>query len=401
LYEGSDWGVVMIIVHVEDYFDPTAGYQINELLFAGKDSDDDVYLITSSDMSPFHKDHSIKADEDFEKNTGIKIIRLDVYLKFSSRIILKGLFKTIKQINPHLVYMHGIGDFKDLILFRTKRKYEIVRDCHMSWVASQNRFRMLYYTLFRKIFAPIINKTDKYTKIFALGDEEYQYLTNLGISRSKIDYLRHGYNDAIMHYDPAGRTSIRKEYGFEDSDVVISYIGKFNKSKRPDIVFDIIDNIDKSVIDEFKLKLLFIGPKENQYMQNTFGTKLKQMEDKIKIIVDSSKTFNELRKYYSASDICIFPKETSLSSIHAQICGCPVIMERHQSNIERVINSKNLFDSDDILAAKDILTRIIENREYEKSNLNVSSLKDREYKSQVSKLRLIAKRNEENANDRC
>ena len=379
----------MIIIHVEDYFDPTAGYQINELLFAGKDSADDVYLITSNDMSPFHKDHSIKADEDFEKNTGVKIVRLDVYFKFSSRIILKGLFKTIKQINPHLVYMHGIGDFKDLILFRTKRKYEIVRDCHMSWVASQNRFRMLYYTLFRKIFAPIINKTDKYTKIFALGDEEYQYLTNLGISQSKIDYLRHGYNDAIMYYDHAARTSIRKEYGFEDSDVVISYIGKFNKSKSPDIVFDIIDNIDKSVIDEFKLRLLFIGPKENQYMQNTFGTKLKQMEDKIKITVDSSKPFNELRKYYSASDICIFPKETSLSSIHAQICGCPVIMEDHVSNIERVVKKDNLFEVNNLNQATDILKRIIERREYLKNNATSNLFNDREYKNQVEKLRKL------------
>ncbi|MFL2143628.1 glycosyltransferase [Ruoffia sp. FAM 20857] len=379
----------MIIIHVEDYFDPTAGYQINELLFAGKGSDDDVYLITSNDMSPFHKNHSIKADEDFEKNTGIKIIRLDVYLKFSSRIILKGLFKTIKQINPHLVYMHGIGDFKDLILFRAKRKYEIVRDCHMSWVASQNRFRMLYYTLFRKIFAPIINNTDKYAKIFALGDEEYQYLTNLGISQSKIDYLRHGYNDAIMYYDHAARASIRKEYGFEDSDVVISYIGKFNKSKRPDIVFDIIDNIDKSVIDEFKLKLLFIGPKENQYMQNTFGAKLKQMEDKIKIIVDSSKPFNELRKYYSASDICIFPKETSLSSIHAQICGCPVIMENHVSNNERVVKKDNLFEVNNLNQATDILKRIIERKEYLKKDDTPNLFNDREYKNQVEKLRKL------------
>lgn len=378
----------MIIIHVEDYFDPTAGYQINELLFAGKGSDD-VYLITSNDMSPFHKDHSIKADEDFEKNTGIKIIRLDVYLKFSSRIILKGLFKTIKQIHPHLVYMHGIGDFKDLILFRAKRKYEIVRDCHMSWVASQNRFRMLYYTLFRKIFAPIINNTDKYAKIFALGDEEYQYLTNLGILQSKIDYLRHGYNDEIMYYDHAARARIREGYGFKDSDVVISYIGKFNKSKRPDIVFDIIDNIDKSVIDEFKLKLLFIGPKENQYMQNIFGAKLKQMQDKIKIIVDSSKSFNELREYYSASDICIFPKETSLSSIHAQICGCPVIMENHISNNERVVKKDNLFEVNNLNQATDILKRIIERKEYLKKDDTQNLFNDREYKNQVEKLRKL------------
>ena len=45
----------MKIVHVEDYFDPTAGYQINELLYAGKDLKDEVYLVTFTDMTPFHK----------------------------------------------------------------------------------------------------------------------------------------------------------------------------------------------------------------------------------------------------------------------------------------------------------------------------------------------------------
>ncbi|WP_321381720.1 glycosyltransferase [Trichococcus shcherbakoviae] len=379
----------MIVVHVEDYFDPTAGYQINELLFAGKDYGDEVYLITSNDMSPFHKDHSIEADKEFEIKTGVKIIRLEVYFKISSRIILKGLLETINKLNPQLVYMHGIGDFKDIILLRPKRKYIIVRDCHMSWIASQNKFRKIYYTFFRKIFAPIINKTDKYNKIFALGDEEYQYLTNLGISSRKIDYLRHGYNESIMYYDESARIKLRREYGFEETDIVISYIGKFNNSKRPDIVFDIVDNIDEEFVDKKNIRLLFIGPKENKYMEDIFIFKLNKMKEQIEVTIDSSKPFSELRKYYSASDICIFPKETSLSSIHAQVCGCPVIMEKHQSNLERIINSENLFEVDKLNQASEILQRVIKRKEYLKCNNNTTLFKDREYKNQVVKLKKI------------
>ena len=379
----------MILVHVEDYFDPTAGYQINELLFAGKDYGDKVYLITSNDMSPFHKDLSSKFDKEFERKTGIKIIRLEVYLKISSRIILKGLFKTINKINPHIVYMHGIGDFKDIILLGSKKKYVIVRDCHMSWVASKNRFRKIYYKFFRKIFAPIINKTDKYNKVFALGDEEYQYLINLGISPKKIDYLRHGYNEKIMFYDEDARIMVRKEYGFEDTDIVISYIGKFNNSKHPDIVFDIVDNMDKEFIDKNNIRLLFIGPKENNYMENIFKPKLSKMKEKIEVTVDYSKPFSELRKYYSASDICIFPKETTLSSIHAQVCGCPVIMENHVSNNERVLKKDNLFEVNNLNQATDNLIRIIERREYLKNDDTANMFIDREYKNQVEKLRRL------------
>ena len=55
------------IVHVEDYFDPTAGYQINELLNAGKNYKDEVYLITSYDMSPFHKKFNNDLDIEHQK----------------------------------------------------------------------------------------------------------------------------------------------------------------------------------------------------------------------------------------------------------------------------------------------------------------------------------------------
>lgn len=131
----------MKIVHVEDYFDPSAGYQINELLYAWKDFDDELFLITSNDMSPFHKKVDNYLDAKFEKETKVKIYRLKPILKVSTRLLLKDLNQTIKSINPDVVFMHGIGDFKDLRLLMKKPEYIIMRDCHMSWIASKNRFR--------------------------------------------------------------------------------------------------------------------------------------------------------------------------------------------------------------------------------------------------------------------
>ena len=166
----------MKIVHVEDYFDPSAGYQINELLYAWKDFDDELFLITSNDMSPFHKKVDNYLDAKFEKETKVKIYRLKPILKVSTRLLLKDLNQTIKSINPDVVFMHGIGDFKDLRLLMKKPEYIIMRDCHMSWIASKNRFRNFYYAFFKIIFASIINRTNKYEIIFALGEEEYEYL---------------------------------------------------------------------------------------------------------------------------------------------------------------------------------------------------------------------------------
>lgn len=376
----------MRIIHVEDHFDPTAGYQINELLIASKNFDDEVYLITSEDMTPFHKDVDIKQDQEFQQRTGITIIRLETRFKLSSRLVLKGLNRKIEEIAPDVVFMHGIGDFKDLILWRKKTNYKIFRDCHMSWIASKNRFRKIFYSIYKKLFANIINKTNKYDVIYALGTEEYEYLLNLGIYESKIEYLPHGYNDSIMYYDKNERNQIRKHYKFEDDDIIISYIGKFNFSKRPDLIVDIISNIEREYISTFNLKLLFIGSKDEIYMKE-FNNKIEGIKNKIEIVIDGPKNFSELRKYYSASDICIFPKETSLSSIHAQVCGCPVIMENHKSNDERVINSKNLYKIDDHTEATNILKRIVNNKEYTKMAVELKMLQNREYKNQIKMLK--------------
>ncbi|MGO4928330.1 glycosyltransferase family 4 protein [Fundicoccus sp. Sow4_F4] len=380
---------------MEDYFDPNAGYQINELLIANKKnrSNDDVILITSNDMSPFHKNVDNTKDIYFENETGAKIIRLEVKFKYSSRIIMKNLFNTINKLNPDIVYLHGIGDFKDLRLLKKKPKYTVVRDCHMSWVASKNRFRKLYYKLFKLVFANIINNTDKYKKIFALGNEEYQYLKLIGIEDHKISYLRHGYNDTVIFFDPDGRKEIRNKYDFKHKDIVISYIGKFNDSKEPDLIFDIVERFLHLQEDYRLIKLLFIGPKEDKYM-NKFNMKLDKMKDKLEIIVDDSKKYSDLKRYYSASDICIFPKETTLSSIHAQICGCPVIMENHISNQERVVNNNNLFVPGDFSQAAQILKKIIDEKEYIKNNQYLRALSDREYGKQIVKIRDLANGNE-------
>jgi glycosyltransferase involved in cell wall biosynthesis len=379
-------GEFMKIIHVEDYFDPTAGYQINELLYASKDFNDEVYLITSKDMSPFHKEVDVYLDKEYERKTGITIIRLETRFKLSDRLVLKDLKCKIKKIDPEIVFMHGIGDFKDLQLWRIKPKYKIFRDCHMSWVASKNRFRKIFYWVYKLFFATIINNSNKYDVIYALGVEEYEYLKKIGISNSKIDYLPHGYNDSIMYYDEVERNQIRANYNFEENDIIISYIGKFNKFKRPDLILDIINLVEKEYITGHSIKLLFIGPKDNDYMDE-FIMKIDSVKDKIKIVIDGSKPFSELRKYYSASDICIFPKETTLSSIHAQVCGCPVIMENYKSNLERIVNNKNLYKVNDIHEAVNILKRIINNNEFKKERNDLKSLQTREYKNQIKKLK--------------
>ncbi|MCG7421117.1 glycosyltransferase, partial [Macrococcus epidermidis] len=374
----------MRIIHVEDYFDPTAGYQVNELLSAKKSSDDEYILITSNDMTPFHKVVDAKKDEEFEKAYNVKIIRLDKVFKISSRIVMKNLLKTIDKLNPDVVFFHGIGDFKDLLLLMKKRKYLIIRDCHMSWAGSHNKFRNLFFLLYRNTFARIINKTNKYSIVFSLGVEETEYLNALGINDNKIKSLPHGYNSANMYFSQRERDKLRFENGVKSQDILVGYIGKFNEYKRPDLIMDIIEKVPQDYMIKHNIKIIFVGPKEKQYYE-MFKEKLSKFKYKNQVIIYDAVKYTELYKYFSATDVLIFPKETTLSSIHAQVCLNAVIMENHKSNIERVINNDTLYEINNLDHAFNILIEVIEKLNSGKINNEASKLliEKREYSNQL------------------
>lgn len=266
-----------------------------------------------------------------------------------------------------------------------KKPYKIVRDCHMSWVASRNRLRKLYYIFFRLFFANKINNTNKYEKVYALGLEEWEYLNRLGVNDEKIQLLPHGYSDETMYFDYSSRVSLRKHYNINENEILISYIGKFNMYKRPDLILKMVEQL-LLYNNNLKINLLFIGSKEPKYMDSVFLPKYNQLRNRVNIILDDAKEYEELYKYFSTSDICIFPKETSLSSIHAQVCGCKVIMENHKSNSERVIDKSTLFEVDDLEGASNILMNLIENHNHDRPDF-IKQLKHLEYKNQFNKIK--------------
>ena len=377
-----------IILHVEDYFDPEAGYQVNELLKI-KSKGIKQILITSYDMSPFHKEYDKNKDEKFELKYNIRIVRLKVLFKISSRLVLSGLLKEIHAQKPDLLFMHGIGDFKDIYLFKRKLAKIVIRDCHMSWVASQNKFAKIFLFLYSITFAKLIRLTTKYDKIFALGVEERQYLAKMGIPNGLIDGLPHGYNKLFFYFDPVKRLEIRKRINLKNDDLIIAYIGKLDYHKKPHLLFNIISNIDNNILYENNIRILFIGSSEKKYkiffQEELNNFKLKHTT--IEIIFLNALPFEELANWYSTIDICIWPQQTTLSSIHAQICQAVVIMEKQLSNFERVINKDNLFNIGDFKHASEILERNILNKEYYiKNKLIDEDLLNREYSSQFSKL---------------
>ncbi|NVO72621.1 glycosyltransferase [Photobacterium damselae] len=377
----------MKVVMVKYFFDTDANYQITEMAKVWPEQHE-LIIITTKYLDYVHKhydDNQKIKDEIFEKKYGVKIIRLDCWLRIGTRVLFKKLKNTVDEISPDVLFIHGIGDFNDIFYLYGKNKYLTFRDCHMSWIASKNKLAKFYYKFYSFLFAPIINKFNKYELVYALGVEEKEYLNALGISNRKIFMLPHGYNKDNYYISSTIRNNGRKELLLSENDILITYTGKFDFSKLPHLNFNIYNNFSDDFVSKYNIKFLFIGHKNNEYYNTIFLKELDKFKYKDKVIILPGIPGDELVKIYNSSDICLWPKETTLSSIHAQVCGCKVIMENHTSNKERVIDNNNLFEINNIDDAFEKLRALIINKEIG-NKIELSSIKDREYTYQVKKM---------------
>ena len=124
----------------------------------------------------------------------------------------------------------------------------------------------------------------------------------------------------------------------------MGYVGKLDSIKQPDLIFDILEKLDEEL--KRRIKILIVGNFSRDY-EDQFLSKVRNSYFSDKIVYERAQPYSNLFKYYSALDICIWPKETTLSSIHSQVCRTIPIMEDHESNRERVIYDKYLYKIND------------------------------------------------------
>lgn len=377
----------MKVVMVKYFFDTEANYQITEMAKAWPKGHE-LVIITSKYLDYVHKSYDESQelrDRVFEAKYGVTIVRLDCWFRLGSRVFFKGLKSTVDSFSPDVLFMHGIGDFNDVLYLYGRNKYLTFRDCHMSWIASKNRFAKLYYKFYSIFFAPMINRFQKYELVYALGLEEKEYIKAIGVNDERIAMLPHGYNKNAYYPSIQLRKSFRERLGVADDELVITYTGKFDYAKSPDVSLDIYQYLGKDFIEKNRLKFVFIGPVNKTYFDEIFMAKLDKLTYKDRVTILPAVPADELVEVYNGTDLCLWPKETTLSSIHAQVCGRPVIMEDHVSNIERVVDRSFLFKKSSLKDAATKLTSAIESVK-QGHIINISELDEREYNAQLKKM---------------
>jgi len=316
------------------------GYQPN--FFAKYHNQSYQFILLTSDstrlwtISDNHEDQQ-SLDQEFEQKYQIQILRLPTALDRRSKnnIWIKGLIKTIRKIDPDILYVHTLESFTSLRVLLNKStlsNYKVFFDTH----TLLNQFgtglkSQLYRWLIRKLVSRRINRLG--IKVFGTVPENLKILElDYGIQKSNILYSPIGTDFSIFKYDPDSRSRLREKLKLENNEIVLLYTGKLNSRKKPHLILEAINQIEKEI--ESPLHLFFLGPSDQDYIKQYFEFNFSNPNIRVKIF--PAVPVIELYEWYSMADFAVFPGENTLSALDSQACRLPVIMESDPTNMERL-----------------------------------------------------------------
>lgn len=340
----------MRIVHVEEFFHPDAGYQVNLLSrLQAREGHEVIVVAAELERMPdfltgfFGRDQISERDKAFEGSTGVEIVRLPLLGYFSGRAIFRpSLFKRVGNMQPDVVFVHGIDTLTGILFIWLSRwlRYPVVFDCHMLEMASMNRFRKVFRRFFSRFVAPVVLRNR--LPVIRVVDSDYVQKC-LGIPLNRTELLSLGTDTSLFQPDEERRRSVKRNLGVEEKAFLVVYAGKLDETKGGRFL---AQSIRSSLSGGGRpVRFLIIGTADGAYGEELEAL-FRQSENGI--IRLPTQRYMDLPQFYQAADLVVFPRQCSLSFFDAQACGCPVLFEANEVNARRVSNENAfLFRSGD------------------------------------------------------
>lgn len=241
-------------------------------------------------------------------------------------------------INKKTKYYHGNAFIREII------KIISTSDINYDAILVENRpeycipLRKMYNgKIYLHLHNDLLNKETKYSKeivesldgVYTVSD----YIKKRVETIDKNLYVKTIYNgidtirfDKSLYCDE--RESLRKEYGFNNDNIVLMFSGRLNKAKGIDKLLEAFINIP----EELQAKLLIIGSSiYGRTHEDNFLINLKKMANQRKndIVFTGYMDYENISKIHAISDIAIIPSiwedPSPLTVYEALSSGLPII----------------------------------------------------------------------------
>ena len=366
----------MKIVHIEDFFHPDAGYQINILPKYMAKMGHEVTIITSEmEKVPealtrfFGRDGIEERDLAYRSKYGVKIVRLPLKAFISGRAVFtSALFRVIKDECPDVVYVHGNDTLTGMryLLLRKKMGYPLVMDSHMLEMASLNKLNKVFRWVYRHFFTPMLMKD----QIPVIRTQDDPYVEKcLGIPLAQAPWISVGSDVMLFRPDADARKTFRRMNEIPEDAFVVIYAGKLDEAKGGMLLSKAIQ---KKLSSEKEIVFVIVGAAAGEYgrqVEEAFA------RSENRILRFPTQKYSDLAAFYQAADIAVFPRQCSLSFYDVQACGLPVIFEDNNINIDRASHGNGLcFAQGDVADFRGKLEWLINMPEAEYQKMRQNSI---------------------------
>lgn len=323
----------MKIVHLCSYIQPKLGYQEYYLAKEHAKLGHEVIVISSDRYYPFPDyNNTVKkilgnrfVGESDSIIDGFRLIRLGVLFEIKTQIWLKGLEKKVRIIKPDLVICHEMTHFNSVRIakLKTKLDFRLIYDSHGSFVCdSKNILKNVYYSFFN--YSIIKENADR---IIGVTEGCVNYVVKrFKISKEKIEMIPLGADTDLFYKNDKSGLEIRNKYSIKNTDFVIIYTGKIIQRKGVHIILEAMNK----VTTRCSMILISVGDGDKKYCESIEGLARRY---KIRYIRVEGVSNQELPRYYSASDLAVWPMEATIGTIEAMACSLPIICNK--SLVER------------------------------------------------------------------
>lgn len=328
---------IMKILHWDEMFHPSFGYQINVLSKFQAKQGHEVIVLTSDriDEHPTFKsfgDNTNIEEQDvlFSKTYNVEIIRLPIHTVISGRVIYKrGFIGRIIAMKPDVILCHTNDTISSMWIALNYKKIgiPIVFDNHMLEMASKNPLRSVFRLFFKIIITPLI-KRNNWIVIKTQNDDYVN--KHLGIPNEQTPFLSFGSDTTLFYPNENVKNVKRKEHGIKDDDFVVVYTGKLTPEKGGELLAEAFKD---RISENRDIVLVVVGNSSGVYgvqVEETFS------QSRNRIIRFPTQKYVDLPSFYQMADLCVFPKQASLSFYDAQACALPVVSENTSINVDRL-----------------------------------------------------------------
>lgn len=328
----------MKILHIDETFHPSYGYQVNPLAKFQQKQGNEVFIATvdKNHLYPVYKEFGDtgetleQEDKVYEETTGVKIIRVQAKGYYFRRLIYTNeIFRVVEQVNPDVLFVHCVETITAMRFLSKGLEYPMMFDSHMLSMASQNKFAKIYEKLYGLTFGRKIRKNG----FIVVRTQDDRYVNEkFGIPEKQTPFISFGTDTILFSPSSKIRINFRKEYDISDEAFVVVYTGKLTEAKGGLLLAETFkDKFSKDII------LVCVGTPPNNEYGEAVSKLLKQSENRV--IMFPTQKYQDLAKFYQMADLSVFPKQCSMSFYDAQACGLPVLSEDNNVNVDRCSNN--------------------------------------------------------------